>query len=124
MSVSLCLCVFLRHKQWVCISVSQLGCQSDAQGRQNAGADRLHVCLAAGNWSAAGMSRRESRTQSRMGSRSVVFRERNIDRRCGSQTPVYPATAGNLKELRIVVPILLCTRTSRSWEQESTAVLC
>lgn len=52
--------------------------------------------------------------QSKIGVPAVFLQVRNggvWDRDCSSQTPGHPDTAGNLEDLKLRAPILLCTHT-------------
>lgn len=76
-------------------------------------------------WGAEPHCSGKAETQSQIGSTACVSLAEN-SRVGGRGSPVHPEAPGNHDELKMVVPILLCTqiplRTSSSWEQEPVAL--
>ena len=76
-------------------------------------------------WGAEPHCSGKAETQSQIGGPACVSLAEN-SRVGGRGSPVHQEFPGNHDELKMVVPILLCTqiplRTSSSWEQEPVAI--
>ena len=76
-------------------------------------------------WGAEPHCSGKAETQSQIGGQACVSLGEK-SRVGGRGSPMHPEAPGNHDELKMVVPILLCTqiplRTSSSWEQEPVAL--